>query len=141
MALPAIAATMPPRYEFSAECEIRRIGEIKSPNAGMVINFTGWQNPYPGVWVYPADKKVFTRGEKDEWHEAECGNNFKLTVQVWDDWATVLLDGKEVAKFKGVGRANEKHRGIGLTGMYELPEAGVVFREIKVRKLKEEPGK
>ena len=61
-----------------------------------------------------------------------------MLVRVIDDQATVMLDGKEVAKFTGVGRPNAKHMEIGLTGMYQLPEGTVVFRELKVRKLKKD---
>ena len=136
MGVPALS--VPTRYEFSAECEIRGMQELQSPNAGFIVNFTGLQAPFPGVWVYPADKKLFTRGSEDKWHDIECGNKFKLTVQVIDDSATVILDGKEVAKFSGVARPGAKRLGIGLTGMHQLPEAEVVYREIKVRKLKKE---
>jgi len=138
MALPGLDATMPARYEFCAECEIRSTGEQKSPNAGLFFNFTGFTQSYPGVWVYPADKKLFTRGKEDQWHDIECGDRFKILVRVMDDEATVNLDGKEVAKFSGVGRANAKRTGIGLAGMYELPEGTVVFREVRVRKVKKE---
>jgi hypothetical protein len=128
---------MPPRYEFSAQIEIRRMQEIQNPHAGMVLNFTGWQSGHPGVWVYPADKKIFVRGKDEQWIDVNCGNTFKLTARVWDDEATVLLDDKEVAKFTGVGRLLAKHLGIGVAGMYEKPEGAVVFREVRVRKLTE----
>jgi len=129
---------MPPRYEFSAQCEIKRFAPNQQPGAGLMLNFTGWNAPYGGVWVYPRDKKMCTRGREDQWHNVDCGNTFTLMVQVIDDRATVMLDGKQVAKFRGVGRPNAQRMMIGLSGMYETPDAEVVFREVKVRKLKEE---
>jgi len=129
---------MPPRYEFSAQMEIPRMGEIPNAHVGMVLNFTGWQAGYPGVWLYPGDKKLLIRGNDDKFIDVTCGSQFKLLVRVIDDEATVMLDDKEVAKFAGVGRANAKHLGIGFSGMFERPEGAVVFREMRVRKLKKE---
>lgn len=88
---------------------------------------------------YPNDKKIFTLGTEDQWHNVNCGNTFMLAVQVWDDRATILLDGKQVAKIDGIARPGAKRLGVGLAGMYETPQGAVVFKDLKVRYLKEEP--
>jgi tetratricopeptide (TPR) repeat protein len=129
--------TVSTRYEFSAEFEIQKNTEIAAPCVGMVLNFTGPQDSHPGVWLYPNDKKMLLRGNQDKDIEVEVGNTFRLLVRVIDDQATVMLDGRQVAQFNGAAR-NNLRLGIGLAGMYEMPEAGVVFREIKVRKIKKD---
>ncbi len=139
--LMTIGMPVPTRYEFSAKIEIKKMQEIAQPCAGLVLNFAGWQQPHGGVWVYPSDKKLLTRGKEDEWHDVKVGNTFALAVQVWDDEGTVMLDGKKVARFNGLAKAGGRRMGIGLGGMYETPGGVVVFSELKVRRLKEEPGK
>ena len=129
--------TVPSRYEFSAEFEIQKNTEISAPCVGMILNYTGPQNSHPGVWLYPVTKQMLLRGNDDKEINMEVGSTFKLAVKVIDDQVTVMLDGKQVAEFKGAARGN-KNLGIGLAGMYEMPDAGVVYREIKVRKIKKD---
>ena len=78
--------------------------------AGLFFNFTGFTQSYPGVWVYPADKKLFTRGKEDQWHDIECADRFKILVRVLDDCDRLRFapgSGEAPAREAMLGRADQ----------------------------------
>jgi len=62
----------------------------------VIINFTGWQAPYPRVGSIPANKKLFTPAAKNKSADNRLRRQITPTWQVIRrSQATVLLDAKE----------------------------------------------